>query len=82
MCQEDTITFFLEDSLVSLDFSCLLLCVLLFMQKFRDFRYMQSAEIAKQIKLQRPSSNVDNTHTTGAESENKSQVKNFLWRTQ
>ena len=62
------ITGFLEDSLILFDFSLLALRVLLFMQKFRDFLYMQSTEIAKQNKQQPLSSNVYNTHTTQEES--------------
>ena len=85
------ITGFLEDSPVLLGFSLLALCVLLFMQKFRDFLYMQSTEIAKQNKQQRPSSHVHNTHTTREERSRQhkeqvhrcyflfSQVKNSLW---
>ena len=57
-------TGFLEDSPVLLGLSRLALCVLLFMEKFRDFPYMQNTELAKQNKQQRPSSHVHNTHTT------------------
>ena len=61
------ITGFLEDSPVLLGLSLLALRVLLFMQKFRDFLYMQSTETVKQNKQQRPSSKVHNTHTTREE---------------
>ena len=43
----------LEDSPVLLAFSLLASCVLLFMQKFRDFLCMQSTEVPKQNKQQR-----------------------------
>ena len=64
---DGTITGFLEDSAVLLGISLLAMRVLLFMQKFRDFLYMQSTEIAKQNKQQRLSSIVHNTHTTREE---------------
>ena len=49
----DYIRSILEDSPVLLRFSLLASCVLLFMQKFRDFLCMQSTEVPKQNKQQR-----------------------------
>ena len=59
---QSSIAGFLEDSPDLLGFSLLALCVLLFMH----FLYMQSTEIAKQNKQQRPSQRRNEQQTLGS----------------